>query len=360
MSDTAKAGRRDLAQVQCALGVWLAARPGYANAEIRGLTRPSGAGLSNETYLFDCVVGPRCEALVMQVGPAGPGLFRDYDLGTMARIQQRLAAVTTIPIARVRWCESDTALLGAPFYVMDKVEGSVPSDNPSYHGSGFLGEMTPDDQAAAWYAGIAAMVQLHALDPVGDGFEFLVDAPWGMALDADPGLRRVQQWRDLLAWGSRRPVQFLNDALNRLEASRPPPTQPRVHWGDAKISNCVLDGAALRALLDWELCGLSDPQEDLSFWLVLDWAQWRAPGLTRLPHLPSPQATVDAYAQLAGQAQPDVLWWFRFGMARLAIIYHRFLERRMDAGRLAPDVDVIALNPMCALLSEALALEKLP
>jgi len=360
VSETPKAGRRDIIEVQRALGIWLATRPGYAGAEVRGLTRPSGAGLSNETYLFECHLGPRCESLVMQVGPAGAGLFRDYDLVTMARIQQRIGAVTTIPVARVRWVEPDATLLGAPFYVMDKVDGRVPSDNPSYHGGGFLGDMAPADQVAAWEAGIAAMVQLHALDPVRDGFDFLVDAPWGMALDAEPALRRVQQWRDLLAWGSRWPVPFLHDALDRLEASRPPQTRPRVHWGDAKISNCVLQGAGLRALLDWELCGLSDPQEDLSFWLVLDWAQWRAPGLSRLPHLPSPQATVDTYARLAGQAQPDVLWWFQFGMARLAIIYHRFLERRMDAGRLAPDADVIALNPMCALLTEALAMEELP
>ena len=360
MSTHPKTGRRELADVQHALRNWCAARPGYAGAEVCALTRPSGAGLSNETYLFDCRVGARCEALVMQVGPAGSGLFRDYDLGTMARIQQRIAEVSMVPVARVRWFEPDATLLGAPFYVMDKVEGRVPGDNPSYHGSGFLGAMAPADQAAAWYAGIAAMAQLHALDPVRDGFEFLVDAPWGMALDADPGLRRIQQWRDLLAWGARRPVGFLEDALDRLEASRPPPTQPRVHWGDAKISNCVLHGPEVRALLDWELCGLSDPQEDLSFWLVLDWAQWRAPGLQRLPHLPGPRATVDYYAQQTGRPQPHVLWWFQFGMARLAIIYHRFLERRMDAGRLARGVDVVALNPMCALLTEALAMKELP
>ncbi len=57
---------------------------------------------------------------------------------------------------------------------------------------------------------------------------------------------------------------------------------------------------------------------------------------------------------------PDVLWWFQFGMARLAIIYHRFIERRIELGRLAPDVDAVALNPMCALLDDVLAREDLP
>ncbi len=66
------------------------------------------------------------------------------------------------------------------------------------------------------------------------------------------------------------------------------------------------------------------------------------------------------YAALAGQPQPHVLWWFKFGLVRLAIIYHRFFERRIEAGRLAADQDLAALNPMCALLPEVLALEGLP
>ncbi len=109
---TPRAGRRDLDAVGQALVAWLCQRPGYAGALVHGLTRPAGAGLSNETYLFECQVGRRREALVMQVGPAAGGLLRDYDLGVMARV------------------------LGSPFYVMERVRGQVPSDNPSYHSGG--------------------------------------------------------------------------------------------------------------------------------------------------------------------------------------------------------------------------------
>ena len=361
MSAAARSGgRRDPDRVRAALGAWLATRPGYASARITDLARPEGAGLSNETYLVECRAGTRRESLVMQIGPAGGGLFRDYDLGAMARVQSRLGEVGGVPVARVRWYEPDAAVLGSPFYVMDRVAGRVPTDNPSYHSGGWFSELPAAAQAEAWYSGVAAMVALHRLDPLADGFEFLVDAPWGMPLDADPALTRIAQWRDLLHWGARRPLPLLEDALDELARSRPPAARPRVHWGDAKISNCVIEDNQVRALLDWELCGLSDPQEDLAFWLLLDWAQWRSLGLTRLPHLPAPQATVVYYAALAGQPQPHVAWWFKFGLVRLAIIYHRFLERRIDAGRLAPDADCIALNPMCGLLPEVLALEGLP
>ncbi len=355
-----RAGRRDLDTVTQALGRWLAQRPGYAGAVIHELSRPAGAGLSNETYLFECLLGRRREALVMQVGPASGGLFRAYDLSVMARVQQRVAEVSSVPVAKVRWFEADASVLGSPFYVMERVRGQVPSDNPSYHSGGWLAALPASDQAESWYSGIAAMVALHRLEPLADGFEFLIDAPWGMALDADPGLRRLEQWRDFMHWGARRPLPLLEAALDQLRDSRPPAARPRVHWGDAKISNCVIENKQVRALLDWELCGLSDPQEDLAFWLVLDWAQWRSLGLERLPHLPSPQATVVYYAALAGHAQPHVLWWFKFGLVRLAIIYHRFFERRIEAGRLDANQDLVALNPMCTLLPEVLALEGLP
>lgn len=352
--------RRDAAQVRAALEAWLRGQAAYAGARVLELTRPAGAGLSNETWLFDCEFEGRREPLVLQVGPAGAGLFRDYDLGVMARVQQRLGEIGRVPVARIRAYEDDPAILGAPFYLMDRVPGRVPTDNPSYHGEGWFAALPAIDQIAAWQSALAAMVALHALDPRADGFEFLVDAPWGMALDADPAATRLAQWHDFLHWGARRPLPPIEQTLAELARVRPPPTAPRVHWGDAKISNCVIDDARVRALLDWELCGLSDPQEDLAFFLLLDWAQWRSLGLTRLPHLPSPRASVDYYATLAGQPQAQVLWWFKFGLVRLAIIYHRFIERRIDAGRLAPEVDAVALNPMCALLPEVLNLEALP
>lgn len=354
------ARRREPQAVAAALREWLRDQPGYADAELGEITRPAGAGLSNETYLIDCVNHGRTEALVLQVGPAGGGLFRDYDLGVMARVQQQLAAVSTVPVARVRWYEADAQVLGAPFYVMERVPGRVPGDNPSYHVSGWFAELPAVEQAAAWDSGITALVALHRLDPRADGFDFLCDAPWGMPFTADAAATRLAQWRDFLAWGARDRLDLLEQALNTLDATRPPPAALRVSWGDAKLSNCVIAGGAVHALLDWELCGLSVPEEDLAFWLLLDWAQWKAPGVQRLPALPSPRATVAHYEALAGHATRDVLWWFKFGQVRLAIIYHRFIARRIELGRLAGDVDVVALNPMCALLPGVLALEDLP
>ena len=141
--------RRELAAVSAGLEQWLRQRPHYAQARIVQIERPAGAGLSNETFLFDCEIGDRREALVMQIGPAAAGLFRDYDLGVMARVQQQLRNVSSVPVADIKWYEPDASLLGAPFYVMAKVAGRVPSDNPAYHASGWFAESSAPAQSAA-------------------------------------------------------------------------------------------------------------------------------------------------------------------------------------------------------------------
>ena len=353
--------RRQTSAVTAGLQQWIQSRSGYAGAIISGVEKPAGAGLSNETFLFECVTAERHEALVMQVGPAGHGLFRDYDLSVMARVQQRLAECSTVPVPPIRWFESNPTFFGAPFYVMGRVVGQVPSDNPAYHAAGWFADLPVAAQARAWCSGISALTRLHALDPVADGFEFLCEAPWGMPLGAEPARVRVAQWRAFLAWGSRTPLAIIDNALHALEATAPPrPARLTVCWGDAKISNCVIRDEAVVALLDWELCGVSDCHEDLAHWLLLDWAHWRAQGVPRLPGLPSPRETVASYELQAGHSMPHILWWFKLSLVRLAIIYHRFLERRIDLGRLDPASDLVAGNPMCALLDEALAMKALP
>lgn len=352
--------RREPAAVAAALSDWLRERSADPAATIVDIARPAGAGLSNETFLIELATAQGRESLALQVGPAGAGLFRDYDLVLMARVQQRLAVVSDVPVAPVRWVEADTAVLGAPFYVMSCVAGQVPSDNPAYHATGWFAEAPATVQRGAWLDGIAALVRLHALDAGADGFHFLVDAPWGMQVDAAPAETRVGQWRRFLAWGAHAPVPLIEHALDTLARTAPPPTRPRVSWGDAKISNCVIEEGRVRALLDWELCGLSDPHEDLAHWLLLDWAHWRTQGHVRLPALPTPRESVAHYESLAGHAMPHTLWWFQLSFVRLAVIYHRFLERRIALGRLDADADLGALNPMSRHLDEVLAMEELP
>jgi aminoglycoside phosphotransferase (APT) family kinase protein len=348
-------------EISAALGAWLPTQLRGTPVEVTGLVAPKGTGFSNQTCLFNARWHGADHALVLQAAPRQQGLFARYDFASMARVQQRLGEVSTVPVARVRWHEADPTVLGVPFYIMDRVPGRAPTDKPPYHREGWFAGLSADEHARAWWSGIEAMAALHALDVESDGFGFLTDSPWGMAIDADPARTRIEQWRAFLAWADPEPLAVVDAALDELERTRPtPPPKLRVHWGDAKLSNCMVHEARVHALLDWELCGLSVPEEDLAHWLMLDWSLWAVTRCTRLPSLPSPAHTVARYQELSGRDSNDVLWWFRFGAVRLAIIYHRIMHLVRARGHVPPGKTLAEVNPIAPLLAPLFDTDKLP
>lgn len=352
--------RQSPEQIIAALEAWLPARLGGAPVRVSDLVAPKGTGFSNQTYLFCAHWHGERHALVLQAAPAGIGLFARYDFASMARAQQQLGAVSTVPVPRVRWCETDPAPLGVPFYVMDRAPGQAPTDKPPYHRSGWFAELPAASQAGAWWSGIAAMAALHRLDIRRDGFAFMADTPWGMPIDADAAGVRLAQWRAFMAWADPEPQPAIEAALAELERTRPPQRPLAVHWGDAKLSNCMVDRGAVAALLDWELCGLSVPEEDLAHWLMLDWSLWAVNGCLRLAALPSPAQTIARYEELSGRATEAMPWWFRFGLVRLAIIYHRIMAVLRQRGKVPPATRLAAVNPIIPFLAPVFEQDGLP
>lgn len=355
--------RLTAAQISAALEAWLPARLGAA-VRIDGIVAPKGTGFSNQTFLFDAHCGGETTALVLQAAPAasdGPGgLFSRYDFASMARVQQQLAAVSKVPVARVRWHEIDSAVLGVPFYIMERVAGRAPTDKPPYHRGSWFTELPAEQQTATWWSGIDAMAKLHALDADVDGFAFLSATPWGMVSGSDAARTRLAQWREFMVWADPEPCEPIAEALDELARSAPKSAPLRVHWGDAKLSNCMVADGTVQALLDWELCGLSVPEEDLAHWLMLDWSLWAVTGSTRLASLPSPERTIARYEELSGRAAVDVLWWFRFGMVRLAIIYHRIMTILRHKGHVPASATLTSVNPMVPLMAPIFEQDRLP
>src|SRR5437870_5662287 len=127
--------QRDLGAMHAALAAWLREkRPGEALA-LSALVAPK-AGISNETFFLD-VTGPKgLERLVVRVEPTDFLVFPAYDLTRQARVMQCLGG-SGIPVPHVRWIEQDPRHLGSAFYVMDRIEGEVPSEVPPYHTFGW-------------------------------------------------------------------------------------------------------------------------------------------------------------------------------------------------------------------------------
>lgn len=347
-------------QVVNGLQQWLPAQLGVDRVLVSDVLAPKGTGFSNQTFLFSAEWSGNKQEFVLQAAPVGKGLFSRYDFASMARVQQQLGKVSNVPVADVRGVETDTAVLGVPFYIMARVAGRAPTDKPPYHRGSWFTDLSATEHESIWWSGIDAMAKLHALDIERDGFTFLTDTPWGLPRDSNPALARIEQWRKFMAWADPEPCAPIEDALRELQRTAPPTTRMAVHWGDAKLSNCMVHDGAVRALLDWELCGLSAPAEDLAHWLMLDWSLWAVTGNTRLASLPSPERTVARYEELSGRSAQHVLWWFRFGMVRLAIIYHRIMSLLRERGHVAADATLTAVNPMVPLMAPIFEKDKLP
>src|SRR5690606_21561605 len=157
--------RRDLEETRARLRAWLRARlPG---AEISPLTGPAATGFSNDTLLFDAHWReggrPRARALVCRLEPAGAGVFPRYDVAERFRVMHALRD-TAVPVPAMLWLEPDPVPLGSPFFVMERVDGRIPTDTPPYHGGGWVAEITPAERRALWNAAVDALAEIHRQD----------------------------------------------------------------------------------------------------------------------------------------------------------------------------------------------------
>src|SRR5438067_12878887 len=133
--------QRDLEQACSQLADWLAPRLGEG-VSIAEIQMPGGTGFSSETLLFDAVLPDgEVRGLVAKVEPTGYRVFLDPHFEAQFRVIEALEAHSDAPVPPAYWYEHDPSLLGAPFYVLGKVEGLVPGDNPNYNAEGWLKEL---------------------------------------------------------------------------------------------------------------------------------------------------------------------------------------------------------------------------
>ena len=149
-------GQRDPDEVKVVLEAWMAQQmPECTNVEITKLVVPQTSGFSNETFLVDArwteADGTAIDAeLVLRSQPTMNLLFPEIDLiAQQYQVMTQLGAHSNVPVPRTRWAERDVAVLGGPFFVMDRLNGLVPGDTPVYTSEGFVVAMT-DAARSAW------------------------------------------------------------------------------------------------------------------------------------------------------------------------------------------------------------------
>jgi aminoglycoside phosphotransferase (APT) family kinase protein len=301
-------------------------------------------GRSNLTYEVVAADGRR---MVLRRPPLGNVLQSAHDVGREHRIISALRP-TPVPVATpLALCE-DPDVTGAPFYVMDFVDGAILRSEEE-------AERAFDEaqRAAIGRSLVDVLVDLHAVDPDEVGLGTLGRRE-GYAE------RQLRRWHAQFESSKDRELPSLDEAYRRLSTHVPPQRRTSVVHGDYRIDNCILapDGA-VRAVLDWELCTLGDPLADLGLLLVYwvepdeDPSRVLTGSATAAPGFPDRASVVQRYAERSGADVSALDFYVALGYWKLACIFEG-IRARYGAGVMGDDgFSVEASGAQVARLADA-------
>ena len=321
-------GERDLDETAAQLIGWLAPKLSVPPGDIRieDLDAPLGTGFSSDTLLFDLMYDSEGrehrEGMVARLEPTEYIVFPTYDIALQCRVL-RLLENTDVPVPRVRWFEPDASVVGVPFYIMDRIAGEVPSDNPPMHDEGWIAdELSEAERTKIWWNGFEAMCKVHRLDWKALGFDFLLEPERG----ATPLAQQLHYYQEYFDWGMPRDRHpEISQALEYLEAHKPEENQIGLCWGDSRLANEIFDNLECVAVIDWEMARIGDPVQDLAWWLASDRCFSEGLDLQRLSGIPSHEASIAQWKKATGLDTSNLGYYsilaltrFSMQMARIA------------------------------------------
>jgi aminoglycoside phosphotransferase (APT) family kinase protein len=350
--------QRDPELTRTRLQAWLEGRlPGAAGIAVSAVQTPTTNGFSSETLMFEAGWRQpdghaRHERLVAKVAPTGFQIFPEARFAEQYRLLQVLAG-TTIPVPHVHWHEPDPAVLGAPFYVMSRVDGDVPSDMPPYHQDGWLTTASPAERESIWWSGVSVLAQVHELDVTRLDLGFVDQTGYGPT-----GLRqRLAYYDHYLSWAYEGSVPVAEQALQWLREHRPAePREPVLLWGDSRIGNIIFAGGRAAAVLDWEMATLGQPEEDLAWFLLLDRHHSEGVGAQRLAGFPDRAQTIARYERLTGRTLAHMDYYEVLSALKFAVVMARIGQLFIYYDLVPADNDFPYNNTATQLLARILGL----
>ena len=336
---------------------WLAGKiAGSEELVVENVTAPPSSGFSNETLLFDARWREsgveRGAPLVARIKATAFQIFPTYDIERQSRVLELLGANTDVPVPRVFGYEADESLLGAPFFVMERIAGEIPPDAPTYHVAGWMTEIAPAERARIWWSGVEAMARVHAVDGAEPELAFLAASGEG----ADPLMRQLDEYERFVAWATDgRGHALCERALGWLRERRPRGQAPlRLCWGDSRIGNQIFRDGRCVAVLDWEMATLADPQQDLAWWLFFDRHHSESCEVPRLEGLPSREETIARWESLTGLRAGDVDYYETFAALRFSVIMIRVGELFVQNGVIPAEANFAEDNSATRMLAKML------
>jgi aminoglycoside phosphotransferase (APT) family kinase protein len=289
-------------------------------------------GHSNETFY----VSRGHHEWVLRRPPRGPLLPTAHDVAREFRVLSALVS-TAVPAPRPVLLCTDTDVIGAPFYLMERAHGVVIRAKLP---PGFAGDES--SRIGLGYELIDRLADLHAVDwqAVGLG-DF--GKPQGYLE------RQIRRWTGQLDASRNRPLPDLDAVTQWLTTNLPDSGAATIVHGDYRLDNAMYapePPARIVAIFDWEMATIGDPLADLGYLLSF----WQEPGdpgtdpgidlgdtawrLTTLPGFPTRAQLVARYAERTGRKMEHVAFYVVLAIWKLAILlegsYHRHLAGTTD------------------------------
>jgi aminoglycoside phosphotransferase (APT) family kinase protein len=278
-------------------------------------------GFSNLTYLL-CLGG---RELVLRRPPFGAKIKTAHDMLREYRVLQGLARVGAKAPQPLLACE-DEGVLGAPFYVMERVRGVILRDKPP---AGFDAE-TAQKLGRSFVENLA---ELHKLDYRAAGLSDL-GRPEGYVK------RQVEGWAQRYRNAKTDDLPEVERAFAWLSENLPPENAAALIHNDYKYDNIILaenDLTRVVAVLDWEMATIGDPLMDLGttlgYWVEAGdpeiWQQTPT-GITARPGSPTRRELAESYARASGADLSNLVFYYIYGLCKIAgiaqQIYRRFQQ----------------------------------
>lgn len=278
-------------------------------------------GFSNLTYAI--TVGE--QEFVLRKPPFGANIKSGHDMGREYKILAALDSAGYKKVPRPIVYEEENTVLGAPFYLMERVQGVIlryvmPK------------EMYPNKDAMSAIASswLDTFVELHALDIQEINLEDL-GKPDGYTK------RQIDGWGRRYFKAKTDEIPKLEQALKWLEKEQPKTSNVALIHNDFKYDNLVLDPndwTNVLAILDWEMATIGDSLMDLGtsigYWVNTndpDFMRQMKLSPTHLPGNPKRGEIVHQYALRSGREIQNPVFLYVYGLFKIAVIVQQIYAR---------------------------------
>ncbi len=269
---------------------------------------PIGEGHSNVTFTLSTGV-------VLRRPPRGPLPPSAHDVLREARLLRALEPTPVRSPKVLAVCE-DPAVIGAPFYVMEQIDGEVITSS--------LPEAldAPGERARIADELIDALVELHAVDWTAIGLE-------GFGKPTGYLERQLRRFNGLWEHNRTRELEGFEQVGAWLAANVPESPPATIVHGDYRLGNTMLAPRAparLIAIFDWEMATIGDPLADVGY-MMIHWTETDDPpnskfnlqSVTSLPGFPTRQELIERYEERSGRSMRALNWYVTLALWKAVV-----------------------------------------